>query len=93
MADENPAGDHLDLTEAVKSRILDRLLSVLAAETHVGMRSPGYTRSDSGLYGKYEKADLDLDSARMLELIQAEVERAVAEAHDTFEGPPQAGGQ
>jgi hypothetical protein len=90
MADEQPVGDHADLSEAVKSRILDRLLNQLAAEGPMGTRSMGYTRSDSGLYGKYEKADVD--TVQMLAMIQAEVERAVAEARDgAGDGPADIG--
>ncbi|MEA2194287.1 MAG: hypothetical protein QOG42_721 [Solirubrobacteraceae bacterium] len=91
MVDENPPEDRSELSEVVKSRILDRLLDQLAAEGPMGSRSLGYTRSDSGLYGKYEKADLDAE--RMLAMIQAEVERAVAEARNAADEDPAGGGR
>lgn len=63
------------LTHAVKSAILDRLLSQLGAEYAVGAQRSIYTKSDSGLYGKYEKQDSD----PILTLLHDTIEAIVAD--------------
>jgi hypothetical protein len=65
------------LTEAVKSRILDRVLADLRADLALGSRRHGYTKSDSGIYGKYQKQDGDLTA--VLEAIKAQTEQLLAE--------------
>ena len=75
------------LTEAVKSRILDRVLADLRADLALGSQRHGYTKSDSGIYGKYQKQDIDL--AAILEVVKAQTERLVAEYAQDL--PPRAG--
>jgi ABC-type tungstate transport system permease subunit len=66
------------LTETVKSRILDRVIADLRAALKLGARQDGYTKSDSGLYGKYQKHD-PVDVSRVLEAIKTETERLFGE--------------
>jgi hypothetical protein len=70
-------GAHAALSDVVKSRILDRVLRDLSEDRPLGLRSGGYTRSDSGVYGKYEKQDVD--AAAVSDLVRLEVERILAE--------------
>lgn len=45
------------LVDAVKSAILDRILEDLRNDRPVTASRSRYTKSDSGVYGKYEKQD------------------------------------
>ena len=74
---EGPAADDAGLSDLVKSRILDQVLRDLREDRRLGLRSAGYTRSDSGVYGKYEKQDVD--AANLSEVVRREVERILAE--------------
>jgi hypothetical protein len=60
-ADSPPRGGEGEVEEtliaAVKSAILDRLLDDLRNDRPLGAGRSVYTKSDSGLYGKYEKQD------------------------------------
>lgn len=60
MASDDSPSDFNALTDAVKSRILDRVLADIRDGFALGCRASGYTKSDSGIYGKYQKADADL---------------------------------
>jgi hypothetical protein len=75
------------LEAAVKSAILDRLLQDLRTEAGRAPPHSRYTKSDSGLYGKYEKQDgLDqnvLDAIRST--LQAIVEEQSARSRDPTE--------
>jgi hypothetical protein len=67
-----------ELTDLVKSRILDRVIADLHDALRLGSRVSGYTRSDSGIYGKYQKHD-SVDMTRILQAIKVETERQLAE--------------
>jgi hypothetical protein len=70
------------LTAAVKSRILDRVLAELRDDLGLRAGANGYTKSDGGIYGKYEKADVD--GSRILEAIDSRIKDILAE----YEDPP-----
>jgi hypothetical protein len=67
------------LTETVKSRILDRVIADLRRALKLGTSERGYTKSDSGIYGKYEKCD-PVDLGAVLDAIKAETDRLLAES-------------
>jgi hypothetical protein len=64
------------LTDEVKSKILDKILAELRADLGLG-RAGGYTKSDSGIYGKYQKADVDLTG--ILEAVKSQMDAMLAE--------------
>lgn len=70
------AGSARSLPDEVKSAILDQLLAELGADPAPHGRSL-YTKSDSGLYGKYERADgMDEDTLREIrDTLQALIQR------------------
>lgn len=72
------------LEDVVKSRIFDRVFEDLAAAKLLSLRPRRYTRSDSGIYGKHEKADLDV--VQLLAAIKTEMERMVSELPDRASG-------
>ncbi len=85
-ADPEYAAAAQALTDAVKSAILDRLIADLRSDVGPVPRSV-YTKSDSGLYGKYEKADVPDED--MLRAVRGVLERLVREAeHDQQEPSP-----
>ena len=58
------------LSDAVKSAILDRLLDDLRADRALATPRSVYTKSDSGLYGKYEKAEgINEDVLRLIRVV------------------------
>ncbi|PBA28998.1 hypothetical protein CKJ65_25145 [Mycobacterium intracellulare] len=73
------------LTQAVKSAILDRLLSQLGAEHTVVSPRSTYTKSDSGLYGKYEKQD---HPDQILTLIRDTLDTMIGEFDSQTSPPP-----
>lgn len=87
MEDDIPEQEGVDaLTILVKSRILDRILADLQKEDFaLGSRVSGYTKSDSGIYGKYQKADVDL--SMILKVIQSEMDLMLAEYRSASLGP------
>lgn len=58
------------LPDAVRSAILERLLDDLRTDGPAGPQRSRYTKSDSGLYGKYEKYDA-LDPGLVTEIVAA----------------------
>jgi hypothetical protein len=72
-----PVGDRL-LTERIKSAILDQLIEDLRRGVTGEVASSYYSKSDSGLYGKYSKADVP--SLALLDTIKANLEVMIAEA-------------
>ena len=65
------------LADAVKTAIVDRILAELRQNIlHAAPRS-SYTKSDSGVYGKYEKADIPSES--VLDLIEQTLRQMVDE--------------
>ena len=84
-ASEPESDESLELTDVVKSRIVDRVLRELAEESPLGGRPSRYTRSSLGVYGKYEKYDADVP--RLLEQIRSELERMVSELDEGERGP------
>jgi hypothetical protein len=76
--DDRPFEGIDQLTETVKSRILDQVIADLRDALKLGARADGYTKSDSGIYGKYQKHD-PVDLGRVLEAIKMETERLLAE--------------
>jgi hypothetical protein len=66
------------LTTAVKSAILDRLISDLRGQASLGSAQSSYTKSDSGLYGKYQKADTT--ELALLEAIETALSKLVNES-------------
>ena len=76
--DDDPVPAGIDeLTALVKSRILDRVIADLRDAPELGRRASGYTRSDSGIYGKYQKHDV-VDMDRVLKAVAVETERLLA---------------
>jgi hypothetical protein len=96
--ESDPAAEHDGrrlLSERIKSAILDLLIDdIRRGATHDAARSH-YSKSDSGLYGKYQKADAPdmavLDAIRAN--LQTMVDEALAQAQagieidDTSTGP------
>ena len=76
--DESKADE--TLTTAIKSRILDRVLAELRDDLGLHTGANGYTKSDGGIYGKYEKADVD--RSRILEAIDGRIKAILAEYDD-----------
>ena len=81
---QNPEGDDAGrlLSETIKSAILDRLIDDLRRGVTQEPPRSHYVKSDSGLYGKYQKADAPdlaaLDAIRSS--LQAMVDEALARA-------------
>lgn len=69
------------LTDAVKSRILDRVLVDLRERLALGNRGSEYTKSDSGVYGKYQKADLDL--TMVLDVVSRQIDAILVQHEDS----------
>lgn len=69
------------LTEAVKSRILDRIITELKEGRSLGLGPSGYTKSELGVYGKYQKQDIDPE--QMLEAVKLQVDSVLREYEDT----------
>jgi hypothetical protein len=80
MPTDEPKPDET-LTIAVKSRILDRVLAELRDDLGLRSGANGYTKSDGGIYGKYEKADID--SSRILEVIDSRIKEILEEYEDS----------
>jgi hypothetical protein len=76
-SDDDSRIDLSALTDAVKSRILDRVLADIRDHLTLGCRASGYTKSDSGIYGKYQKADVDL--AGILAAARSQLDALLAE--------------
>ncbi len=76
-SDDDSPIDLNALTDAVKSRILDRVLADIRDDLALGCRASVYTKSDSGIYGKYQKADTDLDG--ILAAVRSQVDALLAE--------------
>jgi hypothetical protein len=79
-SDESPPDptDLLDtLSVEVKSRILDRIVQDLVEGRPLGLGPSGYTKSDSGVYGKYQKQDVSLE--QVLAAIEGQVEQIIAD--------------
>lgn len=77
-SDPDSTTDILDaLSVEVKSRILDRILRDLVENRPLGLGPSGYTKSDSGVYGKYQKQDITLE--QLLHAIEGQVEQIVAD--------------
>jgi len=76
-SDDDSRIDLSSLTDAVKSRILDRVLADIRDDLALGCRASGYTKSDSGIYGKYQKADPDLP--RILAAVRSQLDTLLAE--------------
>jgi ABC-type tungstate transport system permease subunit len=89
--DRSPDGID-DLTDEVKSRILDRVIADLRDSLKLGSRASGYTKSDSGIYGKYQKQDV-VDMSRVLAAVKAETERLLAEYRAAVEKPGEDDGE
>jgi hypothetical protein len=79
MSPDEPKADET-LTTAIKSRILDRVLAELRGDLGLHTGANGYTKSDGGIYGKYEKADVD--RSRMLDVIDSRIKEILAEYDD-----------
>jgi hypothetical protein len=83
--DDATTGSHADdaggpeqaLVDGVRSAILDRLLDDLRHGRGLGGRRSSYTKSDSGVYGKYEKQS-DVDD-EVLRTIREALEQLVAD--------------
>jgi hypothetical protein len=80
MPPDEPKEDET-LTIAIKSRILDRVLAELRGDLGLRTGANGYTKSDGGIYGKYEKADVD--RSRILEVIDSRIKEILAEYEDS----------
>jgi len=63
------------LVDSVKSAILDRLLSDLRHDRPIARLRSMYSKSDSGVYGKYEKQDIPNEA--ILAAIRATLEDIV----------------
>jgi hypothetical protein len=74
------------LTVAIKSRILDRVLAELRDDLGLRTEAHGYTKSDGSIYGKYEKADVDIST--MLEVIDGRIRDILMEYEGESERPP-----
>lgn len=68
------------LAAAVKSAILDRLISDLRCAATLSAPHSFYAKSDSGLYGKYQK--VDTRDLVVLEAIHAALGKMVEESAD-----------
>ncbi len=77
------------LTDAVKSAILDRLIEDLRAEAGMVPPRSTYTKSDSGLYGKYEKAQgLDASALQEIRKVLEELTAAMPASPAEPDAPP-----
>jgi hypothetical protein len=81
----NPPGSDAEaaIVRAVKSRILEQLAESLGHDEVVRARASHYTKSDSGLYGKYEKYEEAKE--QILEVVRQQLDSLLAEfASDTL---------
>jgi hypothetical protein len=86
--DDSEYGSALrDLTDAVKSKILERIVADLREGLKLGSRASGYTRSDSGIYGKHQKADIDL--ADVLAAVKTQLDTLLAQYEGSAAEPAQ----
>jgi hypothetical protein len=65
------------IVRAVKSRILEQLAESLGRDEVVRSRASHYTKSDSGLYGKYEKYEEAKE--QILEVVRQQLDSLLAE--------------
>jgi hypothetical protein len=75
------------IVRAVKSRILEQLVDALGKDEVRRARASHYTKSDSGLYGKYEKYE-DVNN-QVLEVVRRQLEELLGEF--PVDGPPPVG--
>jgi hypothetical protein len=65
------------IVRAVKSRILEQLAQSLGHDEVLRSRASHYTKSDSGLYGKYEKYEEAKE--QILEVVRQQLDSLLAE--------------
>jgi hypothetical protein len=76
------------MVRAVKSRILEQLVEALGQDEVRHARASHYTKSDSGLYGKYQKYE-DINN-QVLEVVRQQLETLLGE-FSPDDGPRAAG--